>query len=374
MVTILRSVTASAACFACACWTHEPKKLSEPQAARSRGAIDVVLRDRDDPRALDRLPQHLRVGRHDGKVQLSLDAPDLGDNPAPWNDQVGGVFAVLETKTRTEENELDHHRVVSEDDGVRLALWIDSNAPHTVMVEPVVLFPDAPPPAGVWLEPGAYINEGGPTPDSGSLDRPAHVVDKRIEPGSMSNMVAARAFGHVWNGPRPRDGAIAAGERRVLRADTAILAEPAAGARSLGTALAGAIVAFVAARGDLAEIELRLPAIRIRGFVPIDALDAATLDEPKPPTPFAVDYDVPGADRFFVETGTCLYDRSGGDVIGIATSSATRFGMLDRTGREWHRVYVKTEWTIVVATVHDLARASEPLHARWEPCDPPTSR
>ncbi|HWU88580.1 MAG TPA: hypothetical protein VN253_14960, partial [Kofleriaceae bacterium] len=63
---------------------------------------------------------------------------------------------------------------------------------------------------------------------------------------------------------------------------------------------------------------------------------------------------------------TCLYDKAGGEVAGVALETKIRLGARGRAGDAWSMVYVDTQWSIASLYVRDTGR--DPMQPVFESC------
>jgi hypothetical protein len=130
-------------------------------------------------------------------------------------------------------------------------------------------------------------------------------------------------------------------------------------------------VRVVATAGAWTEIEVHVPRVRVRGFVPASAIIAGD----------KLDYHTFGHGRGFgsseqriaVPGGACLYDGASGEVIGVNLAPEDRY---TRGGHPpgWWPVLVDTTWGLVTAYVHDTSSTADPKAVVLESCNATTKK
>ncbi len=341
---------------------------------RRESAIDVVPAELGDAAAVGRMRHRVRL-KHVGRAWTRLGAAQLNDSSRGEGDPIDEVLpAIGETANRI--------RVVTEEDGARIAIWIDRREAWESIAAPVKL--DLGPAAaraeraGVWLEAGAPVEV---QPGRVRGGRPVVLRDEAI---ALRGAVPGAFLGHVWTVPhddaKPTDlvqGRCPAPPpppappvdrrgQRELAAETEIRAAASAEAPVIATTSEALDVAFLGSGGGWAEIELRRPYVRIRGHVPEDSIgEVAELGE-LAGSCIGHTFGMSHADRIEVPAGTCLFDQANGDVIGVAIETMVRLGARGRPGDEWSSVYVQTRWSLASLYVRDTAR--DPAQPRLESC------
>jgi hypothetical protein len=310
-----------------------PRPIKRPPFVPGGGRVNSLSRD--------------VAVRHRGQT-ATADPAHPDETELPWRETVPVLGA---TPARL--------RVVSDQDDARLAVWIDRADAAPVIVAETQLVDEVGHPIAVWLEPGVDLAVAG---HAGVFT--AAIV--RVDGLQLTGRVRDDAIGDVWIGPDPRLPAKPSGQtidparlpgraqlRAAPRADAAVLAETI---DDLGVTILGT-------HGDWRELELRHQGVRVRGFVP-----ASTLD-PTDTGAFGVSgfgsgtgYGISDTDRFEVSAGACLYEREGGQVIGVNTKTRERYGHRG-VHDEWPAVYVGTPWGLVLVRAHAVA-------AGWESCLP----
>jgi hypothetical protein len=345
--------------------------VAEP--LRREGTIDVRPAELGDEAALPRMRHRVRLKRI-GRAWLRLDAPPIGEEAGDSDeDAIAELMpAIGETANRI--------RVVTEEDGARVAVWIDRRDVWDSIVAPVKLDGGAGP-IGVWLEPGAPVRVAR------VRARTVRIVELRDDAVEARGSVPPAFVGHVWIVPHddrtPTDMARtcpslhqpppADPRRMVVAAGTEIRAAAAETAALLATVRGDADADAVVLRRGIggadgegwAELEVRRPYARVRGFAPESALEA-------PGELGSIGWSCSGhgfgmshADRIDVPVGTCLFDGASGDVVGVATETQTRLGSLGGAGDPWSMVHVDTRWSVASLYVYD--GAGEPGRRRLAP-------
>ncbi len=336
-------------------------------------ALDVAPAELGDRDVVERLRHRVRL-RQFGRAWLRLDGPPISDGTGgPLDDEDASDMlmpAIGETANRI--------RIVTEEDGARVAVWVERRDAWETVVAPVRL--DTGPgsgaagsdaPAGIWLEAGAPARVArGPV-------RARREVALRDDVIEARGTVPAAFAGHVWlvahddraptemADPCPIEEWAPPPDPRpqmVLESDAAIRAAAGEAAPVIATVKLPLDVTVLGKRAEWAQIELRRPYALIRGYVPTSALV-----EPEASGTFSLagrcgmgGFGMSHADRIEVPAGTCLFDRANGDVVGVATETLVRLGSRARPGSEWSMVYVGTRWShaslYVRDTGHDPAR------------------
>jgi hypothetical protein len=332
-------------------------------------AIDVIPADLGDEAAALRMRHRVRVKRI-GRAWLRLDATPVNDGSgAADGDPSDEVLPVIgETASRI--------RVVTEEDGARVAMWIDRRDAWESVVAPVQLevgggggagAASGGAGAGVWLEAGAPVKVAS----GGGRGHPGRIIELRDDAVAVQGSVPAAFLGHVWivphddhtktdlagtcpprvwqppPDPRPR---MSLGEDAVIRA--------AAGEAAPALATLYESLDVVVLRRDVgwATVELRRPSARIRGYVPASALEPAEAPGELGASCGGRGFGMSHTDRIEVAAGTCLFDRANGEVVGVAIETQVRLGSRGRAGSEWPMVYVDNRWAISSLYVHDTGR------------------
>jgi hypothetical protein len=326
-----------------------------------------------DEASVERMRHRVRL-KQIGRAWTRLDAAPLSDSSPGEGDPIDELLpAIGETANRI--------RVVTEEDGARVAVWIDRREAWDSIIAPLKLPKDGGDAgAGVWLEAGAPVEVARGRARAG---RPVELHDETV---AILGSVPAAFLGHVWIVPHDdrRRTDMAQGscsttptppppppDRRgqmSLAEGAAIRAAASETAPVLAT-LREAIDVTVVARGaDWAEIELRRPYARVRGHVP--ASDLTPIEELGELAGSCTGrmFTMSHADRIDVPAGTCLFDRANGDVVGVATETMVRLGSRGRAGDEWSMVHVNTRWSLASLYVRDTGR--DPAQLALESCAP----
>jgi hypothetical protein len=266
----------------------------------------------------------------------------------------------------------DRVRIVVVDDFARLALWIPRADCGPAALVPVRLG-DArgttDQVSGVTLDPGASVVA---QPATGGL-RQVRIVDEYLD---AAGYAPADTIGEVWiagaravydpsttttsePGPTPTGAEVAAGPIREAPRDSAAV---------IATAKQPLPVRVIRALGPWQEIEIDGRRIRVDGFVPTPAVKTDA-----PPRGYVTSghdgsYAITDTIVFDVSDGACLYDREGGDVIGVEVGKKTRYGLGETSMKGWWTVAVSTDWGLMTVVVRDTDEADNPHAARWETC------
>ena len=339
------------------------------------GSIDVAAAELGDAGAVARMHHRVRVKRL-GRAWLSSGAPPIRDSGGGADDEDQVLPVIGESTGRI--------RVVTEEDGARVAVWIDRRDAWETVVAPVALDGAAGTAgtagtAGVWLEAGAPIGAG--LRGGRRVNRAGPVLIELRDPSvEVSGSVPAAFLGHVWIVPHddrapatltscPTTGwrpPADARPRAWLSEGEAIRAAPDAGARVLAMVRAAQDVVVIVRGAAWAEVELPLQFARIRGHVPVSALDEPGGMLEGMMTCGGGGFGISHSDRIEVPAGTCLYDKAHGDVAGVALEAKVRLGARGKAGSEWSMVYVDTRWSIASMYVRDTGR--DPALPTFESC------
>jgi hypothetical protein len=312
-----------------------------PQAPRPKHApYSVLAGELGDPGAIEAIPHHARLLKI-GEARFVLG----GDVVAPpTEDESDAVVPVLgETREAV--------RVVSDQDDARLALWIDRHDLRETALAPVKLEQDsAAEDTGVWLEPGAAFE---------LLEEPSGVrrqVTTRVTGIHAIGYVRNAVIGTVWVGPAPRP---AKNGDHVLDVGAVLRAAPNAQAPIVAHVRAELSVHAVAARGAWTLVEHATDGVRIRGFVEtkelVEGLHVDGLTG-------VGGYGISDIDRIQISAQACLYDRVGGEVVGVNVTARERYGFVEQG---WGHVYVSTPWGLTVVLVRAAGEGA------WESCARP---
>jgi hypothetical protein len=238
----------------------------------------------------------------------------------------------------------DRVRVLIEHDGARTLVWLAAADLAWAVTRPVRLAGRGD--AGVWLTTGAPV-----TAAAAGKRRAITYDDGRV---TVRGTVAAGALARVFPVSRPlrRTFGSLAEEIRVAPGGAVIHATPLE-------------VEVVGRRGAWVEVEHRSRYMRVRGWVAADRLTDAGFGTFGTGT--GSGFGMSHVERITVPLGACLYDRPGGDPVGVQLVTERRYAP-GRDG-EWLQVYVGTPWGTVLAWGHPLG--DEDGHPRWATCTPP---
>ena len=332
-----------------------------------RAGFSVVPAELADPGAIDRIRHRTRV-RWFGRA-----SPIHGETPEPIiarshkGEDVDRILPVIgESATEI--------RVVVEDDDARLALWIDRRDTWPTILVPLQL---ADREGRVFATSGAFLETGAPCDVAFGRDRVRHVT-LRDPDLAVDGWVPASAVGHVWlaapgdkidldrtfsthsytppSDKRPKTMFV---ERATIRA------AGDASAPIVGIVLGEDVIGFVATRGEWTEVEIPRPYARVRGFVRESELRPASDELTGFGSGSGSGFGMSHTDRIAIPAGTCLYDADNGNVVGVTTGDAERYGER-REGDGWSRVYINSPWAVLGFFVHDTG--SDPKQPIWEAC------
>lgn len=318
-----------------ACGGHVPtpapapgaRTMPSPQAVGPRLAPDVVPGELGDPGILDRIPRRVRV-RVIGAAWVSLGAEPI---PHQERDPPSQPMPVL-------DEQRDKLRVVGEEDGARIAIWMQRNDARPAAVRTAQLTDgagNADHEFGVWLEPGAELELRA----QANGRREVSLVSERVR---VVGWAPVAALGTVWVVP-PK---VVFVTHQTIAEHVMIRAAPSATATVLAETLGDLQVAAGTIRGDWREVELRRDGVRVRGFVPVaDVSDGAGDDWGS--IGLGSYSTVSHAIRIDVPAGTCLFEAADGGVVGVTIKQKVRLGYAAEG--EWQRVRVGTPWGTYLA-------------------------
>ena len=256
----------------------------------------------------------------------------------------------------------DKIRIVVPEDDARLAMWITRGDAATTTLAPVRVGDEhgrADATSGVWLGAGANLVA---KPAAGGV-RAVSLANPYVD---ATGFVPAAALGEVW----------VSGEREAYDPSLAFTSEPAPSAT--GTELApgpirvapdGAVIATTkeilpvhgaTPHGAWMEVDVHAVRVRVHGFVPASAVSTPTALHGLHGSGTGGGYGISDTDEVDVPAGACLYDRAGGDIVGVEDAPKRRYAGRDENG--WRRVYVGTEWGLLNAFVKDTGGG------KWEIC------
>ena len=320
------------------CWTDAPSAPTNAAARpASAGSFPVPARELADPRRYAQLDHHAWI-THLGHAWIRRDEPMQG-HPDPLRQP--RLFAVIDRRP-------DAVRVVSDEDDARVAVWIARGDVDLTITAPVELADEggaSDPVHGLWLDPGVTITAGASR--SARRDRTIGLVDPELR---ASGYVGDDALGPVWVGPVPPTSE-AHPARAQIAAGASIRVGPAPDARVLAQAIERVDTTATPAAAGWQEVDVRVRGIHVRGFVRTTELTSDVVV--RGVSTAGSGYGMSDTENMIVDAGACLYDRKGGDVIGVNTATRERYAF--SVGEEWPSVYVSTPWDITLVTVHDLA-------------------
>jgi hypothetical protein len=312
-----------------------------PQAPRTKRApYSMLAGELGDPGAIEAIPHHARLLKI-GEARFVLG----GDVVAPsTEDESDAVVPVLgETREAV--------RVVSDQDDARLALWIArSDLRETVLAPVKIEQGSAAESTGVWLEPGAAFE---------LLEEPSGVrrrVTTRVTGIAATGYVRDAVIGTIWVGAVPRS---AGNGDHVLDVGAVLRAAPNVQGPVVARVRAELSVHAIAAYGAWTLVEHVADGVRIRGYVEtkelIEGIHIGGLTG-------AGGYGISDVDRVEVSAQACLYDRVGGEVVGVNVTARERYGFVEQG---WGHVYVSTPWGLTVVLVRAAGEGA------WESCARP---
>lgn len=290
---------------------------------------------------------HARIERV-GLAWLVLGGAPVRDAPGEESlDPRPIVFVLGETKERV--------RILDEGDGARVAVWILRSDLAPTIVRATELVDERGRPIGVHLDPGVEISRG----DGGSTSvRPVAVRDDGVR---IAGFVRDDAIGGVWIGDLPRDRSPLA--TFSLHAGAKLRTSARGDAPEVATLLVDLGARRIAERGTWSEVEVVRPGIRVHGFVPTRELSSELTIGSISGTRYGFSTWVTHTDSLEVPAGTCLYDREGGDVVGVTIAAKTYSGY---KSDEWDTVYIGSMFGSHTLRLRDMSEGSgEP---RWESC------
>ncbi len=297
-----------------------------PRAVAPRVAPDVVPGELADPGVVDRIARRVRV-RAIGAAWVRLGAKPLPTTERDPPDQPMPVLA----------EQGDKVRVVAEEDGARVAVWMQREDARPAAVRATQLT-DAVGHAdrefGAWLEPGAELELRA----QANGRREVSLVSARVR---VVGWAPVAALGTVWEVP-PK---VALVPHHTVAEHVLIRVAPAATAAVLAETLGDVRVAAGPVRGAWREVELQGDGVRVRGFVPVaDVSDGAGDDWGT--IGLGTYSTVSHAVRIDVPAGSCLFERAAGDpagdVVGVTLKQRVRLGY--PAEGEWQRVRIGTPW------------------------------
>lgn len=256
--------------------------------------------------------QLARLGVH-GAAWLRLEG-EPQSSPG-WNDAVGGEVAIAEERG-------EFVRVLHEDDGVRLLVWILRGDLAPVLIR------------DVELRPGVLLRAGTPV-------RGATIEWEGL---AVKGELPADALGERWDAAAAPQ---ADANTRTLDTGLAIRALPESTAEVLATATEPIEVRPLGPeQRGWREVETIGPHVIVRGFVEEWHLDGlGTIGRG------GGGYGSSNSISISVPAGTCLYDAIGGEMIGVTTVAETR--LAHRTDDDaWYQLVVNSPWGLLDIPVH----------------------
>lgn len=336
-----------AACGSSAPLSPTTNEVSEAAGSRPRATYLVQAGELGDKDVLSRIKHHARIERV-GLAWLVLGGTPVRDAPGEASlDPKPSVPVLGETK--------QHVRIVDEGDGARVAVWILRSDLAPAITSPTELLDERGRPIGVHLDPGVEVAFA----DGRSRSvRPVAVRDEAVR---VAGFVPDSAIGTVWIGDVPRES-----PRRAtfsLHADSTLRSAPHRDAPVIATLVRSAAARRIAERGAWSEIEVARSGIRIHAFVPSSDLVPDAELAWSSGTHYGFSTWVTHTDSLEVPAGTCLYDREGGEVVGVTIAAKTYSGY---KSDEWGTVYVGSMFGSHTLRLHDVGDGSgEP---QWESC------
>jgi hypothetical protein len=344
--------------------THEaadgktPRTLAADQIPQPR--FDVVPAELGDANVLSRLRARVVVRRWD--VAFFAENGDQIGRPNTSTDSSYDVYDIVPVIDAGRKI-----RIVTEDDGARIAVWIARETAQTTVLVPSTIGTDA---IGVQFRPGAPIDLG----EKSTRGRNVSFMDREIlVRGTLPSERVGYVFVASADDPPPSLGPPESRSweppkdsrpRVLLAPKSSILAAPSPTADVLATLFREEVLATrVAEHGAFLEIELHRPFVRVRGFVETERTREAG---DRIPTGqggghgFGVSHSV----THVLPAQTCLYDRVNGDVIGTTLAARSRIG--GSVAEHWAMVYVDTVWGAQKLFIKDLG--DDPTTPQWDTC------
>ncbi|HET9483978.1 MAG TPA: hypothetical protein VFO79_08475, partial [Xanthomonadales bacterium] len=313
-----------------------------------RAGFSTVPAELADPGAIDRIRHRTRIRWFGRASPIHGETPEPIISRAHKGEDVDEILPVIgESATEI--------RVVFEDDKARLALWIDRRDTWPTILVPLQL---ADREGRVHATSGAFLETGAPCDIAFGRDRMRHVT-LRDPDLAVDGWVPASAVGHVWlaapgdkadvdlsfssfsfTPPADKRPKTMFAERATLRA------AGDASAPIVGVVLGKEVLGFVEKRGAWTEVEIPRPFARVRGFVRASELRPATDDLTGFGSGRGGGFARTHTDRIVIPAGTCLYDVADGDVVGVTTAEAERYGERQTETDGWSRVFVNSPWAV----------------------------
>ena len=337
----------------------ESVEIAAPTVPRAEFAIaPAELADKD---AWTRIRHRTRIARQ-GPVTFVIGGKRVDDAGGTSRNTEQPIYPVIGESG-------DKIRIVAPEDGARVALWIQRSDAATTALAPVRVGDDrgrADKTSGIWLGAGANIDTKPAANGLRAVALHSPYVDG-------SGYVPEAALGEVW----------VAGEHEAYDPMLASTSEPAP--VSTGSELAvgpirvapdGAVIAttkdvlpvrVVATAGAWDEVEVHVVRVRVHGFVPVAAVS-------KPPdlhsmmgTGYGSAYGISDTSEVDVPAGVCLYDRAGGEVIGVEDAPKKRYSHgMSEPG--WAHAYIGNAWGLMSVYLRDTTGGKDMKKASWEMC------
>ena len=340
-----------------------------PAPTVPRASFDVAPGELADAEIYTRIRHRVRLAR-EGVAYLKIDGARVDDTGSASKVETRPMYPVLAEST-------DRVRIVAEEDHARFAVWVMRSDTAETVLAPVQVADatgHAPATSGVWLGAGASLDADARAGASGFRE-----VTLRSQWLRASGYVPQAALGNVWvagerEGYEPTtadDDSKAPVPTGTTVAATPVRATADGSGAVIAEILKVAPVRVVAKASAWTEIEVHVPRVRVRGFVPTRAI----IDGDK------LDYHTFGHGRGYgsseqriaVPGGACLYDGASGEVIGVTLAPEDRYTRGGHTPG-WWPVLVDTTWGLVTAYVHDTSSTADPKAVVLESCNATTKK
>jgi hypothetical protein len=291
------------------------------------------------PGAVDAIATHARLARI-GAVRFAASGAPIELSPTGSTPPLVPVI----------DQSADHVRVVSSTDAAAFALWVDRADLATTVVHDAVVTNERGMPLDVSLAAGTDLDVAW-----GADRREVTTRDALLR---VHGWVRASELGTIWTGDVPRSRA-QRGTPSMLAAHESVRAWPDDNAPTIAESLGALAVFEVAASGGWREIAVERDGARVHGFVHDAAIGKSMVSIGMGTLGEAI-FGMSDTDETVLPAGTCLYDRAGGDVIGVHLKKRQRY--IVREDSRWPSVYVQTPWGIMLVFVHATGGG------RWERC------
>ena len=302
-----------------------------PANAGPRGDVATALADPT------RLPRRAHVA-HAGRIGLTAETT-VADADADADAQLDDVPVVAVTGARV--------RLVIDDDGARLLLWVDAADLAWAITREVRVAGKGD--VGVWLLSGARVTASG----TGARRRVIAAITS-ADPVEVRGVVPATALGKVFT-VAPPPPATPPGQHA-----PAILDAPD-GAPLLTTPDGLNVRVVAAGGGDWRLVEHHGAGLRVRGWARLRDLEDGWLTLG---SGVGRAYGISDTARVTVAAGTCFHAAAAGPVVGVQLADSVRYAHGPERG--WWPVYVGTAWGLftVMAQQTGTDAAGEPVFAR----------